>query len=375
MFKFKQANNPLGLDMSGMSLKLVQLTGRGDNLNVQAYADLPVPKEVFSEDIIKDSALLVRTIKKALAIPHFGKFTTTDVVASIPEIKSFVRVIQMPEVSEEEAAEAIPWEAEAYFPMPISQVYLDWMILPHTAVSVGPTNQTEVTGKKMTVLIIASPRDYVDDFTRVLKEAGLRPLALEVESQATARSLVSRADETVLIMDINTLRTSMIIYDKDTLEFTSSIPVAGKIFTDSISRSLGVSFEEAEKLKRKYGLDEAAEKGMPRKALIPVLNNLLGEVKNTMRFFEEHAPADTKISRLLLCGGSSKLKHLPSFLHDQFTHSESPEHPLRSLPGMKVELANPWIKVLKKKQTPPMSREDSLSYATAIGLALRETEA
>ena len=32
------------------------------------------------------------------------------------------------------------------------------------------------------------------------------------------------------------------------------------------------------------------------------------------------------------------------------------------------------FKVLKKRQVPPLSREDSLSYATAIGLALREED-
>ena len=146
-----------------MSLKLVELAPVEGGYQVQAFTDAPIPKEVVSGDMIKNQGLLVKTIKDALAHPKFGKITTPYVVASIPETKSFVRVIQMPAMSEDEAAEAIRWEAESYIPLPICQVYLDWMILPHA--------QTKTTDpEKMTVLITASPKDYIDDFTKIQPE-------------------------------------------------------------------------------------------------------------------------------------------------------------------------------------------------------------
>jgi hypothetical protein len=43
-----------------------------------------------------------------------------------------------------------------------------------------------------------------------------------------------------------------------------------------------------------------------------------------------------------------------------------------------IVLGNPWINIYnpnaKDKITPPVSREDSLSYTTAIGLAMRAME-
>lgn len=329
---------------------------------VQAYSTIDIPKDVLAGDTVKDPKILVRIIRQVIGKPKYGKITTDMVIASIPETKSFVRVISMPTMTEEEAAEAIPWEAEAYIPMPISQVYLDWLIL-------GPS----LTEKdKMKVLITAAPRDYVDDYTNILKEAGLKPLALEVESQATARSLAPKASETVMIVDIDTVRTSLIIYERDTLQFTSSIPIAGNVFTESIAKALTISFVEAEKVKREYGLDESYNKGVIRRALAPALSNLVTEIQNTIRFYEEHAASPTdKINRLLLAGGSSKLKHLPSYLQEKFLKVAA-ESTLRSLPQFAVELGNPWIRVIQAGQTPPLSREDSLGYATAIGLALRE---
>jgi len=370
MFSFGgKKKNALGLDISDVSLKLFEFEKNQSNFRVQAYSDEIIPKELISADSIKDPKGLTRLIKKAISMPKFGKVTTPYVVASIPETKCFVRVIQMPAVSMDEAKEAIPWEAEAYIPMPIGQVYLDWVVLPSHSVP-GALGQQD----KMTVLITAAPKDYVDDFTRILKEAQLQPIALEIESQATARSLVSRLEETVLILDINTLRTSFIVYDEDTLQFTSSIPIAGNVFTESVAKALGINSDEAEKIKRKNGLDESKDNGAVKRALSPVFNNLVSEVKNIIRFYEEHSTATSKVSRILLSGGSSKLKHLPSFLAEKLAQDTGGDHPLRSLPGIKVELGNPWVKVLKKRQVPPLSREDSLSYATAIGLALREED-
>lgn len=371
---FNHQNQPFGLDLSDVSLKIVQLARKSSGSRVLAYTDFAVPKDIMSPERITNPGLLVQTIKQALAAPKFGKITTPLVVASLPETKCFVRVIQIPMMSEKEAQEAVPWEAEAYIPLPISQVYLDWLIL----------NPGEKIGEetKMTVLITAAPKDYIDSLTDILKQAGLQPLALEAESQATARSVVGREmNETALIADIDTVRTSLIIYDKGVLQFTSSLPIAGNMMTESVAKTLSVSFEEAEKLKRQIGVSDENDSSVTqklatkvKKALQPILENLVEEIKNTIRFYEEHGSAESKISKLVLVGGSGKLKHLPSFLHDKFTHVNFIDHPLRSIPGLQVELGNPWINVLGVGQTPPMSRENSLSFATAIGLAMREIE-
>lgn len=359
---------PIGLDISDISVRLVQfsLNSKG-GYSVQAYVDKPLSKEVIRDDSVKSVQILVDSIKEALQNPQLGKFLGKQVVASIPETKSFVRVIEMPKMSEQEVKEAIKWEAEQYVPLPLNQVYLDWIII-------GDLEQ-EHSGK-MKVLLTASPKDYIDDLTSYLKQAGLRPVALEVESQATARSLVSDdANDTALILDINAVRSSFIIFDHGTLQFTSSMPIAGNSFSEAITKVMNITFDEAEKIKRKVGLEKEAESGQVRKALLPVLSNLVSEIKNTIKFYEEHTGSNVKISRLILTGGSSKLKDLPPYLVDRLKNSkDSTEHKLRSIPGMRVELGNPWAKIFDKGQVLPISRLDSLSFSTAIGLALREAE-
>ena len=360
---FKKQKNAVGLDLSDVSLKLMQFQiGPRGQIAVQGFSDTVLPKTVIVGDKIVDRGALAQCIRQAFASPSFGKLAGPYVNASIPETKSFIRVIQMTEMSEAEMTEAVTWEAEAYIPVPISRVYLDWLILERSG------------DGKMTVLITASPKDYIDDLVAVLKNAGLRPLSFEVESQATVRSLVGKNNDSVLIADINTRRTSLIIFDHGTLQFTSSLPIAGNVFTESIARGLGVSFEEAEKRKKEIGLDESEKKSSLKKYLSPSLTNLVNEIKNTIRFYEEHSGSQGKISKLILSGGSSKLRHLPSFFLEKLSNAAPGEHLLRSVPGIRVELGNPWTKVLGKGKIPPLSREDSLSFATSIGLVLREME-
>jgi len=368
---FSHQKPSVGLDISDVSLKLIQLSPRAGSFRIQAYSDCSIPRDTFGKEKLKNPELIGKLIRQAIERPKFGRISTRNVVASIPETRSFVRIIQIPVMSEEEAKEAIPWEAEAYIPLPITQVYLDWVIL-----GIAPALEGAVegeSGKKMNVLITASPKDYVDDLVTMLKIAGLQPRALEVESQATARSLIPPSKETVLIADIDTVRTSFIILENGVLQFTSSVPIAGDAFTECIAKALTVEFKEAEEIKRELGLDPNAYKGSLKRAFLPVLNSLVGEIKNTVRFFEEHANKEKKISRLLLSGSSSKLKHLPSFLHERLAQQEG-EHVLQSTSGLRVELGNPWVNILRKSETPPMSREDSLSFATAIGLAMRGSE-
>ena len=364
LFGRPNSKSSLGVDLSDASLKLIQFEKIGRGFRTVAYSDQPLPKEMIVANTIKDPKALVAIIKSAVAHPKFGHVTSQRVVASIPESKCFARVISMAKVTDEEAGEAVPWESEQYIPMPRNQVYLDWVVLSET----DPAQKD-----KMKVLITAAPKDYVDDYTRILKEAGLQPTALEIESQAVARSLVTTDAETILLIDIDTVRSSFIIYERGTLEFTSSIPLAGAIWTEKIAKELGVTVEEAEALKRRCGLDPALEKGRVRRALAPLIQNLASEINNILRFYEEHVNTSGKITRILLSGGSSKLRHLPSQLKELLAKSDNGRG-LRSLGGLRVELGNPWLKVLGKKQVAPLWREDSLSFSTAIGLALRDFE-
>ncbi|MDR3642662.1 MAG: type IV pilus assembly protein PilM [Candidatus Doudnabacteria bacterium] len=342
---FSKTIPAFGLDISGSSFKFMQLDGPAKNLGVKAYADVAVPKSLIANDVITDNKTFLTLLKQSLDRPQFGRLTTNYVVASLPESKSFVRVIQIPKMSEGEADNAVPFEAENFIPLPLDQVYLDW-------------EKIGEEGDKMVVLMVAAPKEFVDGYMDLLEKAGLKPAALEVESQSCRRAvLLPDSRETVLLVDIEAYRSSMIMVENGSLQFTSTIPIAGNSFTESVAKALGVSAAKAEEIKRKVGIANTAEYPNIKTSLLPVLGNLEAEIKNILKFHGEHS--SRQVERIILSGGSAKLKNLAEYLGPQMSGS-----------GVaRVELANPWLNVGSQKQE--SFQEDSLSFVTAIGLALR----
>ncbi len=349
-FNFLSKNlSAFGLDVSNGSFKIMQVSKKGRDYSIKGYSEVLIPKGMVIADAISDQKTFDFLLKQALQKPQFGKIDTNYVVASLPESKSFVRVIQIPKMSDAEAENAVPYEAESFIPLPIDQVYLDWQ-------------KVSETDDKMNILMIASPKDFVDKYLEILDKSGVKPVALEVESQSCHRALIPQGSkETVLLLDTESYRTSLIMIEQGNLQFTSTIPIAGNSFTESIAKTLGVASSKAEEIKKKVGIDNTPEYPNIKTAMLPVLGNITAEIKNILKFHNEHSTQPA--TKLILAGGSSKLKNLPEFL--------IPE--LKDYGVSVVELANPWQN-LGFGQNPPMDALSTLSFVTVLGLAVRGAE-
>ena len=359
-----------GLDISDLSLKIIKLKKRGKFLTLASFGEAQIKPGIIKEGEIKDEEKLAETIKGAIKKVKGERIKTKYVVASLPEEKSFLQVIQMPKMLEEDLKSAVIYEAENYIPLPIEQVYLDSQIVPPVY------NHLD----HFDVLLAALPKKTVDPYLASLKKAGLQPKALEIESLSIARALIK--DEVsavpILLIDLGATRTSFIVFSGHSLRFTSSIPVSSGGFTEIISKSLGVSLTEAERLKIKYGLEEkielkikdkkteiTRERGKIFEALVPALVDLVQQIKKHLAYYQSHAshehlPPDGRVvSKILLCGRGANLKGLTELLTLE----------LKIL----VELANPWVNILPEgqRETPELLFEKSLGYTTALGLALR----
>ncbi len=380
-----------GLDISDLSLKIIKLKRKKKSLDLVSFGEEIINPGLIKGGEIKDEKKLAEIIKEAIKKVKGEKIRTKYVIASLPEEKAFLQVIQMPRLPEEDLKSAVVYEAENYIPLPIEQVYLDFQIVPPVSNHLDHYD----------VLIAALPKKTVDPYVACLKKANLEPLALEIESLSIARALVEKetTNSPVLIIDFGATRTGFIIFSGHSLRFTSSIPVSSQKFTEAVSQTMNVDLTKAEKLKIKFGLiGRAVAKGeeedlssSPRRAaakgeeedlssspteakpeggqvfdaLIPPLTDLLEQIKKYLDYYQthtshEHLPPDGKgVSKILLCGGGANLKELVGFLSQEL-----------KLP---VEIGNPWANILAKGQKEALGLpfEKSLSFTTALGLALR----
>jgi type IV pilus assembly protein PilM len=146
--------------------------------------------------------------------------------------------------------------------------------------------------------------------------------------------------------------------------FSRDITVGGSQFTDVLQRSLGLSFQQAEAIKR--GVSDVVE-GIEEKAIEPLMNNVTEivamEIQKTFDFYRATTEdAEMVVQKILISGGGSKLAGLAE---DLSTRLELP-----------VEVLDPFrqIKVDTRKFDPDYLSEIMPDMAVAVGLAVRGVE-
>lgn len=345
---FNSGGSSFGLDLSDLSLKAIQIERTGRRRRVKGYSYARVPSGWLNDGEISETSELASLIRESIGKACYGRISTRNVVCSLPESKVFLRKIAIPKMENEEKGEAVRWEIEANIPLSVDQVYYDWQ-------------EVSEEGGKTGILTVAIAKEYVDRLVETLEMAGLNLRALEVESIATARSLVPRAadpDELYFVADIGARRTSFIITEGNVPCFTSSIPFSSEGMNDIISKELAVDAKEAEKVKISRGIGRMSDADSLLPALDPYLRNLSGGIEKSLDFYQtvSRPKSGKKVRKVIFCGGGSNLKGLIPYM-------------AKSLKADSV-MGDPWINIDMGGRLPAVSREDSTEFATAIGLAI-----
>jgi len=352
---FKINSQSFGLDISDKFLRIIKLAKKGDNLMLKSFGKTKIPTGIVKEGEIKEPQKLAIIIKQAIKEINGEKIKTKYVTLSLPEEKSFLDVLKVPILGEEEIERTIKFEIENYIPLEIEEVYFDFQKI-----------KTKDKQKKyQEVLIAAAPKKIVNPYLETLEEAGLRPLALEIECLSTVRALVKKnvGIDPLLIIDIGEEKTSFIIFSEGSLRFTSTIPISSETLTVAISKNLKIKLDKAELLKSKEGLIGKKE---VFEAMIPCLTDLIEQIKNCLAYYlsrsvkTKKSKFSKKLEKILICGSGANLKGLVNFLSSSLK--------------IEVEIGNPWINILEEKikEVPKLPFKKSLGYTTALGLALKE---
>ncbi len=356
MFDLLNLNpNTFGLDISDLSLKIIKLKEQGNKLKFSAVNESPLSLGVIQQGEIRDEKKLAQAIKKLVNKTH--GLDTRHVVVSLPEEKSFVRLIEMPKMNKEEIKSAVSFEAENYIPFSAEKVYLDSQIIEPFE---GLSNHTEV-------LLAALPKKTVDSYVAAVYEAGLVPISMETESQATVRALVKeqKTKTPVFIIDIGATCSNFSVYFGNSLRFTSFIPFSSNKLNIAIAESMKIKPSKAEELKASYGFQQTGTRAKKLfRIMLPILTEFSWEIKKHIDYYQAHAKHekffsnDKEVKKILLCGGGANLRGLIKFLSQETGLIVQKGNPLINLPWEDREIKDPL-------------RQKLLSYTTAIGLALR----
>lgn len=339
------AQNFFGLDIGSHSIKLVELTKKADHPALVAAGTVLTPPNVLDSEAPGDLAKVADVIRK---LRHDLKVASNHVVLALPESQVFSRVVEMPNLTEQEVASAIKWEAEQYVPIPLSEVNIDWQILTPPGVKAN----------KIEVLLVAAPTVLVNKYLQVLKIADLTAISFETEIIAVARSLISNTigSPTTLIISLGASTTDLTAVRAGRISFTRSIATGGLALTRAVAQELGFEMDQAEEYMKTYGLDNSQLEGKLTAAIKPVFDVVVNEIRRAIAYYIGKNPNDP-IKRIVISGGAAKLPGLVVYLADEL--------------GIEVQMANPWEGVELPEGLSGKLIDAGPTYAVAVGLAMK----
>jgi type IV pilus assembly protein PilM len=340
----------MGVDISDRSIKYMLLGGEYHHFAIKHYGEEALPFGLVENGRVKDAAKLGEVLKKVAE-----KFPAKYAVASLPEEQAFIVHVELPFMKKSEIRQSLEFQLDKYVPLPQGEAIFDYQIIKE------PTQ----VGEMFTVVLSAVPRSLVTSYQELFDAAGLTLVALEIEAQAIARAVLPIADKTTsLIVDFGKTRTSFFITQADHIAFTLTVPnIGGETITAAIQKNLNVSYEQAEKLKIKFGLLKNKNNQPLFFSTLPIISALRDEVTKLYHYWNDHGDKELlphgPIDQIIFCGGQATLPGLVEYFESFFSVS--------------VSVANVWTNVLNIEEVvPPVTAGESQRYATSLGLALRQ---
>ena len=341
---------PLALDISDFSIEVLRLKKKFDRIYMSAYCRVRLEPGIVENGKILNKEKLKEKIRQLFPKTKLKKLKTNEVIFSLPESRIFLHIFKLPtNISDKELPSAVENQALKIIPLEPNKTYFDFQVI-----SRGRFFQE--------ILYVAATKEIVDEYLEVLKEAGLKPLVLDIESASLSRTFKSEKvlDGGMLIIDIGAESTVLTIFDKDSIRISSIVPIGGNHFSKEIAEKLNVSFKEAEGLKRSCGLDEEKEGGRVMFILQDMINDILNEAKGLVRFYEQKKKRGVK--KVVLCGGSSLILKIVSYFASNLAIETRLGDPSLICPGLDR------IKNESGKLHPVL-------FSNVVGLALRGLEA
>ncbi|MES2205735.1 MAG: pilus assembly protein PilM [Pseudomonadota bacterium] len=342
----------VGLDISSSGVKLVELEEVGGGRHrVLRYHVEPLPRDAIKDGDIQNFDVVVEAVRRL--IKQKGSSKIRHVAISLPSSMAISKKMLMPaDLDDSEMEAMIEAEVSQFLPFDLSEVNLDFTLLP----SSGAVNSSDVE-----VLVAAAKKEKVDSRVAVVEAAGLEVAVVDVEVYAVQNAIrlianqlpASAHNQVLALVDIGAYTTQLYVIRNQQLLFSREQSFGGGQLTYEIQRAFSLSMEEAEVYKKQGGLPESYEADV----LIPYMDTLASEVSRALQFFFASSSYNT-IDHVILAGGASLVPKL-----DKHIEQRTNIHTIMANPFAVMSVAN----TVRAKQL----IKDAPMLMVACGLAMR----
>ncbi len=345
----------VGVDIGTSSIKIVQLKKEKERAILETYGALAAGP--YAKLSVGQAAQLPETSVMEMIQDLFKEAgaKAKNVAVSVGLRNTFITTIEMPAAVKGNLGDIVAIEARRYIPLPISEVLLDWWIIPPALESNEESGNEAPKREMMDVLLVAIYKEAVENYKKIFEKAGLKIQLFEIEIFSAIRSGIGREISPVLILDFGASMTKMAIVDYGVVRLVHTFDRGSQDLTLALSSSLGIDFQRAEEMKQEIGFSPRPEHKEIVSILEPIVQYIFSEAGHFATDYRRKY--NRSVGKVILTGGGALFKGITDVGVKSF--------------GIEVVLADPFSKVEYPALLRAVLKESGPIFATALGLALR----
>ena len=352
----KKYDSVIGIDIGSSAIKIVEIKKRGGKAVLENYGAIalaPYGGLEVGRAIALTKAKIVEAMQDLL---NETKITVKNAAISIPTKDAMVSLIKVPALSDKDLKSMIPIEARRYIPVPMSEVTLDFQVIPKEEVkgarhSSGKKNKSTGT---IDVLIAAIHNNAITKYQEIKDMAALDVNLFEIEIFSTIRSVVGHDMSAIMIIDIGAGTTKVAIVEHGIVAGSHVVRRGSQDITIALSKSLGISISEAEEVKRNpVTLDIATRKNFIDVASLPI-EHIFSQANSVLLDYQKKH--NKIITKVILSGGGALLEGLLDLAKENFR--------------TEVFIGDPFSRLETPAFMENTLKKTGPEFAVAIGLAL-----
>lgn len=361
LLKGKGSGSAIGVDIGSSSIKIVQLKNENGVAVLETYGSVSFGSYVSNSYVGQAvNPTHDQTIQAMNDLIKEANITTLESAVAIPSASSLVFLLELPAtISQKDFNTVIPLEARRYIPVPISEISLDWWVVPHDEVIEGNEDSEDSTVTKkirpIRVLVAVIHNEALRRFQEVVRDANLSANFFEIEMFSNVRSCIGKDLSTVVLIDFGASKTKVTVVYRGVLQDFHIINRGSQDITRVLSTGLNIPITKAEEIKKKHGLIPNTD--YKQEVIISdSLEYTMSEINNIILSYEKKY--NQSIDKIMITGGGSALPGLLDLMS-------------KKLPAP-VSKTNPFSRVKTPAFLDPILSEVGIEFGVALGLALRK---
>lgn len=337
----------LVLDVGSSAVRLCELshTKTGYQLTKYYHREFGIDPSMDEDEQRKVRAETVRTLLKDSKVRH------KKTILGVPGQSVFTRTRALPPVPEYKVTQIVRYEIQQQIPFSLDQIAFDYQVLQRTE-----AGGYDVLMAAIKVDVVEKRLDIIRDVKRQVDTVDVCPLAAYNWLKYTGE--FGEEGDCVALIDLGAATTDIVIERDNQFRFTRSLNLGGNDVSSAIAAEFGVSFADAEKMKRERGFAPSGDPqrdGKGGEVIGRVLNRLVSEISRSFAYFRSQ-PGGGPVSRIIVTGGGACLRNMIPYLQRQL--------------GIEVRVAQPLAGLAITPGAQEVN-EHPEQAAVALGLALR----